>query len=178
MYACAHRTDEVLECTQDLVRRLQVLSHISERLAVMHEAGYVHRDLKPANVMWLPRQNRWTVIDFGCVARSGRQAPLSFTLAYAAPEVVEAFSVGMRHMEAQPALDAWALGVMAFELLTGAPAFNLLTDGAAKVCTYQYVLIEQWCVGRSIYQVPAPMKITPENQNCSMSSGSDPMTRH
>ena len=100
----------------------------------MHEAGYVHRDLKPANVMWLPRENRWTVIDFGCVAGIGEVAPLSFTLAYAPPEVVEAYQNGDPLIESTPALDAWSLGVMAFELLTGAPAFKLLTDGRCRVC--------------------------------------------
>ena len=113
---------------------LQVLSNVASRLAVMHEAGYVHRDLKPANVMWLPRENRWIVIDFGCVARIGDAVPLSFTLAYASPEVVQAHEVGIARMEAWPALDAWSLGVMAFELLTGAPAFKFLTEGRAKVC--------------------------------------------
>ena len=113
--------------------RMQVLSNISKRLADMHEAGYVHRDLKPANVMWLPRANRWTVIDFGCVARIGEVAHLSFTLAYAAPEVARAFVAGERSMHSHPALDSWSLGVMAFELLTGAPAFNLLTDGRRAV---------------------------------------------
>ena len=38
-------------------------------MAEFHAAGFVHRDLKPGNVMWLPRANRWTVIDFGCAAR-------------------------------------------------------------------------------------------------------------
>jgi serine/threonine protein kinase len=99
----------------------------------MHEAGFVHRDLKPANVMWLPRENRWTVIDFGCAARIGAPAPLSFTLAYAAPEVLHAVEMGMKTIESTPALDAWSLGVMAFELLTGSPAFQLVTDGRAKV---------------------------------------------
>ena len=115
---------------------MQILSNVSKRLADMHDAGYVHRDLKPANVMWLPRQNCWTVIDFGCAARIGAQAPLNFTLTYAAPEVVHALVAGERVIHASPALDAWALGVMAFELLTGAPAFNLLTAGAAPVCVY------------------------------------------
>jgi eukaryotic-like serine/threonine-protein kinase len=104
----------------------------------MHEAGFVHRDLKPANVMWLPRENRWTIIDFGCAARIGASAPLSFTLAYAAPEVVRAFEMGIDSIESNPALDAWSLGVMAFELLTGSPAFRLVTDGRAKVCSFRF----------------------------------------
>jgi eukaryotic-like serine/threonine-protein kinase len=99
----------------------------------MHEAGFVHRDLKPANVMWLPRENRWTIIDFGCAARIGKPAPLSFTLAYAAPEVVHTLEMGMKTIKGTPALDSWSLGVMAFELLTGSPAFRLVTDGRARV---------------------------------------------
>ena len=112
---------------------LQVLSHVSARQADIHEAGYVHRDMKPANVMWLPRENRWTVIDFGCTARTGESIALAFTLTYAAPEVVRAFESQQRRMEASPAVDAWALGVMAFEPLTGGPAFQPLTHGCDSV---------------------------------------------
>ena len=71
----------------------QVLANVALRLADFHAAGYVHRDLKPANVMWLPRENRWTVIDFGCAGRTDTTVPLSFTLVYAAPEVVNALKV-------------------------------------------------------------------------------------
>ena len=106
---------------------------MSARLADMHDAGYVHGDLKPANVMWLPRENRWTVIDFGCTARIGDRVSLVFTLTYAAPEVVRAAVAQERQAEAAPAVDAWALGVMAFELLTGAPAFQPLTHGCLSV---------------------------------------------
>lgn len=112
---------------------LQLLSNVAERLSNMHTAGFVHRDLKPANVMWLPRENRWTIIDFGCAARIGVSAPLSFTLAYAAPEVVNALENGEKCIATTAALDSWSLGVMAFELLTGAPAFRLVTDGRSKV---------------------------------------------
>ena len=58
---------------------------------------------------------------------------MNFTLAYAAPEVAAAFHAGERYIESSAALDSWSLGVMAFELLTGAPAFNLLTEGRAGV---------------------------------------------
>ena len=114
-----------------------MLSNIAERLADMHDAGYVHRDIKPANVVWLPRQNRWTVIDFGCAARIGQDAPLSFTLAYAAPEVVRVVYIRQHCVESTPALDAWSLGVMAFELLTGASAFDFISDGRARVRSFR-----------------------------------------
>ena len=113
--------------------RTQVLLHVATRLQGLHAAGYVHRDLKPANVMWLPRENRWTLIDFGCAAAAGGAAPLAFTLHYAPPEVVAAWQAGDSKVLVTPALDAWSLGIMAVELLWGQPIFppKTLQD---KVC--------------------------------------------
>jgi serine/threonine protein kinase, bacterial len=67
---------------------VQMLANIAKRLSHMHEAGFVHRDLKPGNVMWLPRENRWTVIDFGCVAKVGEPVTICYSLRYTAPEVI------------------------------------------------------------------------------------------
>jgi serine/threonine protein kinase len=113
---------------------IQVLSNVASQTAKIHAAGYVHRDLKPGNVMWLPRENRWTVIDFGCAARIGEIAPLSFTLAYAPPEAAVALAKGATMMQCETTHDSWSLGVIAFELLTGRPAYAPLTHGSDTVC--------------------------------------------
>ena len=91
----------------------------------MHDVGYVHRNVKPANIMWLPRDESWTLIDFGCTARAGAGAPLRFSLAYAAPEVVHASLARppVTQMTVLPAVDAWSLGVVAYEVLTGNRVF-------------------------------------------------------
>lgn len=103
----------------------------------MHEAGYAHRDLKPANIILLPRENKWTMIDFGCVARISTLARLSYTLTYSPPEVIRESQAKHAFMEASAAVDVWALGVIAYELFTGAPAFRLVTEGALQVCAVQ-----------------------------------------
>lgn len=69
---------------------VQMIHHLAIRIKAFHAHGLVHRDIKPGFVMWLPRQNRWTIIDFGCVARTGQQTKLRYTLGYAAPEVIAA----------------------------------------------------------------------------------------
>ena len=120
----------------DIFHSVAVLAHVATFLREMHNAGYVHRDIKPENMMFLQRENRWTVIDFGCAARIGEVAGLAYTLVYAAPEVAAAAEAGARSVVVTPAMDAWALGVVAFELLTRQSAFQQLLEGRDSVRSF------------------------------------------
>jgi eukaryotic-like serine/threonine-protein kinase len=109
-----------------IITRAQMIAQVATRLRDMHAAGLVHRAVKPSNIMWLPRSSCWTVVDFGCTVRIGEEAPVSRSLAYAAPEEAHALQGGSPSIRVSPAADAWALGVVAFEVLTGQAALNVL----------------------------------------------------
>jgi serine/threonine protein kinase len=77
--------------------------------------------------MRLPRTHGWVFIDMGISARIGERASVAFTIPYAAPEAAIACVNGEDVMEVTAALDAWALGVTAFELLVGRRPFGFFT---------------------------------------------------
>lgn len=98
---------------------------IAEALGSIHAAGIVHRDLKPSNVM-LRADDSVALIDFG-LARpalkdssvTGRNVRVG-SPSYMAPEQIEGLPPDNR-------CDLYALGVLFYELLTGALPFNAET---------------------------------------------------
>ena len=95
---------------------LQIGARVADALAHAHRCGVVHRDLKPANVLVDLGHDQVKLADFG-VARltSSRATRTGMTLgtpSYMAPELLSGAT-------ATPASDAYALGVMLFELLAG-----------------------------------------------------------
>lgn len=114
-----------------LSEALHLVSSLADGLAVIHQAGIVHWDLKPANVMLTPGA-RVVLLDFGIFvpAFAAAHAPMfRGTPAYSAPEAIRgAVEPPDAHL-----VDAYALGVLGFELLTGqlpfdAPTVNEIWD--------------------------------------------------
>jgi tRNA A-37 threonylcarbamoyl transferase component Bud32/DNA-binding NarL/FixJ family response regulator len=94
---------------------------IGEALQIVHAARVVHRDLKPSNLM-LTNENRLVLIDFGSaraqfmpsdLARSG---DCTGTPYYVCPEQIE-------DREPDARGDLYSLGVVFFEMLSGALPF-------------------------------------------------------
>lgn len=100
---------------------LTLLGQLAEALDAMHAAGCVHRDLKTANVL-IDAAGRARIADLGLV-RYAEGSALTETGALVgtphamAPEQIEGRRAG-------PAADRHALGVLAFELLTGERPFQ------------------------------------------------------
>ncbi len=100
-----------------------IASAVAEALQHAHEHGVIHRDISTANIM-VGRNGHVTVIDFG-LARlrketSSRLTPTGGawgTGPYIAPEI-------LKDHEAGPRADLYSLGVVLYEMLTGAPPFE------------------------------------------------------
>lgn len=94
-----------------------ILSQVCSAVGHLHDLGIVHRDLKPENILMkggrIPKVADFGIADLGRDARaSGRPSAAAGTPEYAAPEQRYGLPVDERS-------DQYALGVLAYELLTG-----------------------------------------------------------
>lgn len=118
-------------------RVVHILRQVCGSLAEAHAAGMVHRDVKPANVMLCNRGGLYDfakVLDFGLVTdpsetTDGRLSQSSHVLGtplYLSPEIIR----GTEEVDARA--DIYALGALAYFLLTGVPVFSGQT--VVEVC--------------------------------------------
>ncbi len=117
-------------------RLLELAQQICAGLSAAHAAGVIHRDLKPDNVLIERATNRAVITDFG-IARGGDDPSVTQvgavvgTPRYMAPEQLAGREVDVR-------ADVFSLGVMLFELATGArpwPGDNPISIAVAQATT-------------------------------------------
>lgn len=119
----------------------EVLVQVCRAVGRAHDRGIVHRDLKPDNIFLSANDDTEIakVLDFGVAKRVQLDGPKSMTQTgavlgtpyYMSPEQAEGSrNVGFRS-------DLWALGVIAFECLTGQRPFDADSLGGLvlAICT-------------------------------------------
>jgi serine/threonine protein kinase len=110
-----------------------LFEQLAEALDQAHAAGVIHRDLKPGN-LFLTRNKKGQpslkIVDFGIAKVLEQEAQRTATQvgspAYASPEqmgptlrkLAERQGISIAH-GVSPATDVWAIGLIAYELLTG-----------------------------------------------------------
>ena len=122
---------------------MAIVAEMASALMTAHGAGIVHRDLKPANVM-LTASGRVMILDFGIARSAGGES-----LTQAGGMVGTADYLSPEQSAGNPATfasDVYALGIVAFTCLTGAPPFHRDTD-----------------IGTALAHLHSPVPELPEN---------------
>ncbi|KXZ51018.1 hypothetical protein GPECTOR_14g259 [Gonium pectorale] len=116
-------------------------------LEYLHDQGILHRDIKPENILFT-RNMTFKLCDFGLAIdlRDERAVTRAGTLEYMAPEVLECpfksrpiDNKDNERLHYTAAVDAWAVGVLAYELLVGRPPFEAPEREGVEECIRRQV---------------------------------------
>jgi WD40 repeat protein/tRNA A-37 threonylcarbamoyl transferase component Bud32 len=126
-------------------RAAELVETLARAVHAAHEKGIIHRDLKPGNVL-LTADGTPKITDFGLAKRLDQQSDrtrtgtIMGTPSYMAPE-----QAGGRRDQLGPVTDAYALGAILYELLTGRPPFQGPTplDTVLQVVNQEPVPVRQ-----------------------------------
>ena len=134
----------------DPATAIDIVTQILHAARFAHKRGVIHRDLKPHNVI-LDEEGRVRVTDFG-IARAGASemtltGSIMGTAQYLSPEQAQGHAVSARS-------DLYAVGIILYELLTGAVPF----DGETAVAiAFKQVSAEPRAPSESQPGVPASL---------------------
>jgi serine/threonine protein kinase len=117
---------------------LEILQQLGDALGAAHAKGIVHRDLKPENLFITVSRRRGVpftlkILDFGIAKLSQEnRATASATAAigspmWMAPEQTE------QTTQLRPSTDVWAIGLIAFHMLTGRYYWRVANEEAVRL---------------------------------------------
>lgn len=136
--ASALRDRQQLELMDDVEATAWVGARLAEALDYAHQQGVLHRDIKPANIL-VNRYGRPLLADFnisfrGTDAEASRDEGFGGTLAYMAPEHLDAFNpnteVSAEAVDERS--DVYSLGLVIYELLVGRRPHVAVPQGGPK----------------------------------------------
>ena len=112
--------------------RVTLFGQVLDAVAAAHSQLVIHRDIKPSNIL-INEAGQVKLLDFGIAQLVGdeaspgltREGALALTPEYAAPEQFKGGALSM-------ATDVYGLGVVLYELLTGAHPSGLTQGGALE----------------------------------------------
>jgi len=104
----------------ELARAVSVAAQVAEGLAYAHERGVVHRDIKPPNIMVLGH-GAIKITDFGIARMRSSQVQTQTGTALGSPKYMSPEQVLGKRAEQQS--DIFSLGIILYEMLTGAAPF-------------------------------------------------------
>jgi serine/threonine protein kinase len=149
--------DEIIENEQPLTfeRAADLFEQICEGVQQAHASGIIHRDLKPSNIMVMTdRRNEEVlkILDFGIAKAMTATAKVSReigTVYYASPEQLSKGS-GIDHRS-----DIYSLGVILYQLLTGAVPFD---DDSVERIIYQKLHYTPPQLNSRRSEIPGPVE--------------------
>jgi WD40 repeat protein/DNA-binding SARP family transcriptional activator len=101
-------------------RAASILDQVAAALSAAHRQGVVHRDVKPGNVL-LDEEGNAYLTDFGVALAVGSAERSSGTMIRGTPDYLAPEQVRLDPVS--PRTDVYALGIVAYEMLTGARPF-------------------------------------------------------
>ncbi|MEO0483250.1 MAG: serine/threonine-protein kinase [Planctomycetota bacterium] len=133
----------------DLDARVELFVRVCEAVQHAHTKGVIHRDLKPSNILVQYQDGRPApkVIDFG-VAKALNQRLTEQTIftdrgqMIGTPEYMSPEQAEMSGLDIDTRSDVYSLGVVLYELLTGALPFDPTTLRAAGFAEIQRIIRE------------------------------------